>query len=122
MKKYTGVTLMPSGRYQCRVNGKHIGMFDSVLEAVIARDKYKREHPYDKRRIVIFGFADRLNEAIWKSDLDLVEICRRSKISRSALWGYRYTGIQPPAWALARLATTLNVSSDYLLGIERKEA
>lgn len=93
-----------------------------MLEAVIARDKYKREHPYDKRREVIFGFSDRLNEAIWKSDMDLSEICVRSKVSRSCLWSYRYTGIQPPAWALARLAVTLGVSTDWLLGIERKQA
>ena len=121
MKKYTGVTKMPSGRYQCRYNGKHLGMYDSVLEAVVARDKYKSEHPYDKRRLVIYGFSDRLNEAIWKSNLDLSEICRRSKVSRSCLWSYRYTGIQPPAWALARLAVALNVSTDWLLGLREKE-
>lgn len=67
----------------------------------------------------IYGFTEKLEKAINDSNLTLTEICERSRISRHMLWEYRYYAIIPSCLVLARLATTLNVSTDYLLGISR---
>ena len=72
----------------------------------------KKPHPMVK------GFGERLQQAIWDSDMDISEICRRSGVSRTMLYHYRYHMTQPTAWAVAALAKTLRVTSDKLLGIE----
>ena len=63
----------------------------------------------------------KLEEAIQNSPLNLSQICERARISRHMLWQYRYEMITPSALVLARLALTLNVSTDYLLGISKKK-
>lgn len=71
-----------------------------------------------KPQPTIKGFGERLQQAIWDADMDISEICRRSGVSRTMLYHYRYHMTQPTAWALAMLAKTLKVTADYLLGIE----
>lgn len=66
---------------------------------------------------IIDGLSDRLEQAIIDSELTLAEICRRAKISRAQLWNYRYYKVTPSALVLARLAVTLRVTTDWLLGI-----
>lgn len=70
---------------------------------------------------IVQGLHEKLEDAICKSPLTLTEICNRSKISRRMLYEYRYCGITPSALVLARLAVTLNISTDYLLGISTKQ-
>lgn len=69
---------------------------------------------------IVQGLHEKLEDAICKSPLTLTEICLRSKISRRMLYEYRYCGITPSALVLARLAVTLNISTDYLLGISNR--
>lgn len=125
MKHYTGITKQRNGKYRSRYSSTDLGQYDSVLEAVMARDREmirRQKVPRKERQSIrIEGFAERLNEAIWASDMDISEICRRAGISRSCMWSYRYTATMPPSGNLARLAVVLNVSADYLLGIERRE-
>ena len=64
----------------------------------------------------IKGFDRRLKRAIADSNLTLTDICRKSGVSRSNLWAYCQGG-NPSIYSLKRLAVTLNVTSDYLLGI-----
>lgn len=125
MKHYTGITKQRNGKYRSRYSSTDLGQYDSVLEAVMARDREmirRQKVPRKERQSIrIEGFAERLNEAIWASDMDISEICRQSGISRSCMWSYRYTATMPPSGILARIAITLNVSADYLLGIERRK-
>lgn len=65
------------------------------------------------------GLRDRLEDAIWKSGMDLTEISRKSGISRTLIWSYRFDNKQPSCYSLARLARTLNVSTDWLLGLTK---
>lgn len=65
------------------------------------------------------GLRDRLEEAIFASGMDLTEISKRSGISRTLIWSYRFDGKQPSCYSLVRLAKTLNVSTDWLLGMEK---
>ena len=99
------------GRYEVTVCGEYIGKYDSLLEATIAKK-------YERKSVRIEGFNDRLNEAVYKSKLDMSEIAKRSHISRTALQKYRYYGVTPKCDILARLAITLNVSTDWLLGLK----
>ncbi len=71
--------------------------------------------------VIVQGLNDKLNKAIYDSDLSLNEICERAKISRHQLWEYRYYAVTPSALVLARLAVVLNISTDYLLGISTKK-
>jgi len=115
-----GVYQTKNGRYQAFDSKWYVGTYDSLTEAVIARDraKAKRAKPKVERVCIpLDGFQDRLNEAIWKSDLDITEIAERTGINKTSIYNYRYYGKQPRVGALARLAVVLNVSSDWLLGI-----
>lgn len=73
----------------------------------------------NKKTVRIRGFSDRLNRAIWSSNLDTREIERRANVTHSCMWSYRERGVIPKCDVLVRLALTLHVSTDYLLGIER---
>ena len=75
-----------------------------------------------KTQTIVQGLHEKLEIAINESPLNLSQICERAKISRHMLWEYRYSMITPSALVLARLAITLNISVDYLLGIsDRRE-
>lgn len=65
------------------------------------------------------GLNKRLEDAIFASGMELKEISRKSGISRSCIWAYRFDGKQPSCYSLARLAVALNVSTDWLLGLEK---
>ena len=67
---------------------------------------------------LIFGFGDRLNEAILESKLTTPQICEAVGIERKSLYSYKCGEYSPNALTLAKLATTLHVSADWLLGIK----
>lgn len=66
---------------------------------------------------VIEGFGDRLQKAIWDKDMSNEEVVRKTKISRSCLYGYVSAGMMPNCNNLIKLAKLLEVSTDYLLGL-----
>lgn len=70
-----------------------------------------------KQTQIIQGLTERLEQAIIDSGMNLSELCRRAKISRHMLWQYRYYAVTPSAFVIARLAVTLGVTTDWLLGI-----
>ena len=67
------------------------------------------------------GFDRRLKTAIAESNLSVTEVQRKSGVSRSNMWSYMFDGVNPSVYTLKRLAITLNVSADYLLGIEGRK-
>ena len=67
------------------------------------------------------GFDRRLKTAIAESNLTVTEVQRKSGVSRSNMWNYIFDGVNPSIYTLKRLAITLNVSADYLLGIEGRK-
>ena len=66
---------------------------------------------------VIEGFGDRLQKAIWDKDMSNEEVVRKTKISRSCLYGYVSETTMPNCNNLIKLAKLLDVSTDYLLGL-----
>lgn len=67
------------------------------------------------------GFDRRLKTAIANSNLSVTDVQRKSGVSRSNMWGYMFDGVSPSAYTVMRLAIALNVSADYLLGIEGRK-
>lgn len=107
-----------NGKYIVYFNGKYCGMYDTIEEAREERDSRKKAHIGGRRTVYLEGFTERFNQAIWDSQMDISMISKLSRVSRSVIWSYQ-NGVLPKCDNLAKLAVVLNVSADYLLGIER---
>lgn len=122
MRKYTGIEKRADGKYYVHYSTKYLGCFDNVLDAVMARETYINNKPTENnkgKRIKLEGFTERLNKAINNSGMDVSVIGRKAGISRGMLYKYQYEMAMPTVGSLAKLSMVLNVSADWLLGIER---
>ena len=70
------------------------------------------------RRYVVDGLSTRLRQAVADSYMSLEEIKVKTGISRSCLWYYLINEKNPSVYSLTQLAKTLNVSTDWLLGLK----
>lgn len=73
-----------------------------------------------KKRKVPTGFGDRLEQAIIASEKTYAEIERDIKVDHSNLHAYISETMAPTAFNLYALCKYLNVSADWLLGLESK--
>lgn len=96
------------------------GIYDTLEDARRERESLRNAHEKTRpwKIASVKGFTERLNKAIWDSNKDLTLISKQSGVSRSLLWSYQ-NGILPKCDNLAKLAITLNVSTDWLLGIDK---
>lgn len=114
----TNITQADKYRYIVRIKNKHIGVYGSLTEACIARDKERATMDFNiKSNRIINGFTWRFEQALFNCGLNLSEISKKSKVSRSIIWSYRFAGVMPNSYNLARLASVMNVSTDWLLGL-----
>jgi hypothetical protein len=106
-------------RYRVCVKGKYIGIFSDLEQAKKVRDReIQGIVPLGKNANLRFkGFEKRLEKAIASSGLTDTMICKRADISRSQLWSYINLTSEPSIRTLARLSVALDVSTDYLLGL-----
>ena len=125
MDKHKGIVVTKKGRYAAYDSNWYVGTYDSLTEALIAKDNARRHRLgitdglAERRKIKrLEGLQSRIGEAMANSNLDMREISRRSGISLASLYEYRDEGVQPKAYTLAKLAIVLHVSSDWLLGIK----
>ena len=107
-----------NGKYIVYFNGKYCGMYDTIEKARAERDSRRMTHKGGRRTAYLEGFTERFNQAIWDSNKDISLISKQSRVSRSVIWSYQ-NGVLPKCDNLAKLAVVLNVSTDYLLGIEK---
>ena len=63
-------------------------------------------------------FTARLREAVFKTDKSINQICKEAKIANSLMAFYLNDGMLPNTANLKRLCQYLNVSADWLLGLE----
>lgn len=63
-------------------------------------------------------FTERLNEAIKESNLMQKEIAEKANLSKQAITDFKKGRSYPNIQTLRILSTILNVTSDYLLGLE----
>lgn len=70
------------------------------------------------REKLVFGLSDRLTAALRLSGKSVLQLSKETKISRTSVY-YHLNGQQAmSALAIARYASALNVSADYLLGLK----
>lgn len=106
-------------RYTVRVKGKYIGIFSDLDKAKKCRDReIQGVMPLGKNATLrMRGFEKRLEKAVLSSGMTETLICKRADISRAQLWEYLYNMRKPSVETLAKLAVALDVSTDYLLGL-----
>lgn len=62
-------------------------------------------------------FAERLNTAMWIRDCSNLRLAHKTYVSPSAISSYRCGARQPSFEVLRSIALALNVSTDFLLGL-----
>lgn len=67
-----------------------------------------------KRRTLIFGFWDRVEEALNDKGMSKCELARRIGYDRRTLYRHEWV---PNSLVIARICVQLNVSADWLLGL-----
>lgn len=65
-------------------------------------------------------FGDRLRETLRDKSMTQEELARKALISKSTVYMYINCGVLPTADNLKAVCEVLNVSSDYLIGLERR--
>lgn len=107
-------------RYTVRVKGKYIGIFSDLEKAKKCRDReIQGVIPLGKNAMLrMRGFEKRLEKAVISSGMSDTLICKRADISRMQLWEYLNNMRKPSLETLAKLAVALDVSTDWLLGLE----
>lgn len=105
-----------------RCSGEKVWWVKGCRIAMIFESDLEKLTPYEEPEaqvVVPFSFSDRLNEALnrfWEgSNRSFAEACHISEVSMSR---YLSGDRSPKAAAIARMARVLNVSTDYLLGLE----
>ena len=65
-------------------------------------------------------FGDRLRETLRDKSMTQEELARKALISKSTVYMYINCGVLPTADNLKAVCEVLNVSADYLIGLERR--
>ena len=65
-------------------------------------------------------FGDRLRETLRDKSMTQEELARKALISKSTVYMYINCGVLPTADNLKAVCEVLDVSADYLLGLEKK--
>lgn len=64
------------------------------------------------------NIGQKIKELRLYNDLTQIELSKKADISRSVLSAYENNTATPTATVIAKIAIALNVSADYLLGLE----
>ena len=63
-------------------------------------------------------FGERLKEVLHEKDMTYEDLAEQAYMSKMAVWHYINKDVLPTADNLKALCQALNVSADYLLGLE----
>ncbi len=110
-----------NGKYEVQVCRHYIGRYETLEEAIKARDKALEDFrgiQDNRRNKMIRGLSDRLEQARQKKDISISELSRRTGIDRNSITNYLYYGVMPCCRSLCDLSVALGVSTDYLLGLK----
>lgn len=118
MARKVGCIKERNGKYLLFFKGKYKGTYKTYDDAEQVRlSMIETYEPVDVT-VYIPLFAERLNLAIGMRNRSVVDICKQAGIHPSSISHY-LNGNSPNAKALIGLALTLDVSTDWLLGIKR---
>lgn len=62
--------------------------------------------------------GERLQRIIFEKDINLAEMSRKTRISRTTIWELIYNGRNTGVYQLAAVCKYLGVSADYILGLK----
>ena len=124
-KSYTrverNISLLRGKYYQVHVRGRYLGTYPTLEDARSARDVFwAGEDKYKSHIARIDGLQDRFNQAVTDSGLSIADISKQTHICTGNLCRYFNEGLVPKVDNLAKLAVCLNVSTDWLLGLENR--
>lgn len=71
---------------------------------------------------MVYDFGLRLKELRKKKKLTQQQVARRLNLTKASISGYENNTITPPNDMLVKLALMYGVSTDYLLGLDKKES
>lgn len=106
-----------SNKYRLYIRSEYKGSFETLEEAERARESFKETYEPVELSPLIPLFAERLNVAIGRSNKSIVDISKQAGLARSNIAKY-LNGATPSVNCLVKLALTLNVSTDWLLGLK----
>lgn len=101
-------------------NSKPIQRKKRVVHSVDEYDiteKINNEKITNEQKNVRYDFATRLNTLLEEKEIDQVVFAKNIGVSVGALSNYRNGSREPNITTLKQIANSLNVSTDYLLGI-----
>lgn len=118
MARKKGCIKEKANKFVLTYRGQYYGIYDTYDEAEKSRLSLLETYEPVDTSFYIPLFWDRLNAAIGKKDMSITDICKVAGINRTNLTHYQ-NGTLPSLKVLVKLALTLNVSTDWLLGLER---
>lgn len=107
--------------YVVKKYNNYIGYYKSLEDARAVRNSIKPKPKRIKYKVTIQGLSDRLQSSIGTSGKDIAQIARETSITTSNIYEYIRGNSLPSSLNLAKLATCLNVSADYLLGLSKRK-
>ena len=107
--------------YVVKKYNTYIGYYKSLEDARAVRNSIKPKPKRIKYKVTIQGLSDRLQSSIGTSGKDIAQIARETSITTSNIYEYIRGNSLPSSLNLAKLATCLNVSADYLLGLSKRK-
>ena len=125
MKVDTGIDAR-GNRFIVNMYGKYYGSFGTLAEAQAHRDMHRHtDRRFGKkggRKVrtaqMVEGFGERLDKAIKDNGITPVELEKQIGICHGGIYSYINYGMMPSCLRLAKIATVLNVTCDWLLGLE----
>lgn len=117
MARKKGYIRERNGKYILFFRGEYKGTYETFDEA--DKNRLSLIETYKPVDVTVYLplFAERLNLAIGMKDRSVVDICKQAGIHPSSISHY-LNGNSPNTKALIGLALALNVSTDWLLGLE----
>lgn len=121
MKIETGID-QRGNSYVVIMYGKYYGSFKTLEEARECRDRNRHIDERRKRKVrkpqMVHGFGERLNTAIKDKGITQTALEKQIGVSHGVIYSYINYGTMPSALRVAKIATVLNVSCDWLLGVK----
>ena len=110
-----------SGGFVVKKYNQYCGYYKNLEDARKVRNSIKPKPKRIRYKVTIQGLSDRLQESIGVSGKDIAQISRETSIVTSNIYEYIRGNSVPSSVNLAKLATCLNVSTDWLLGLSKRK-
>jgi len=105
-------------------SNKHYSIGKTICQAQLYTVKYKMtfiSYNYLGVMIMIYGLSDRIKTSRIQKGLTQVQVSKRLNVTKSAVNSWETNASTPSIINIIKLSQMLNVSTDYLLGVNGRE-